>query len=431
MEISGLKDIARLYQGVLFSVATLRLGTGGPCSAGAIRCAQELGKRQKLAAAVSGSAVRAKTHVASLANAGMKDLAAWSSGEFICRSLAKNDLFGLPPQPRVFELGNFVKPQRWTELVHRSPPLEGLVRAGHIRRTESVEHADVCYWDAQEGDHLDHWLEAAVELCVDLEVPLLQPKWSASALETIAPLMDASGTLESTALKVKRLGGRVLSVGKLEGAAEALNLAPRDALLVTLDLGDLVEASTYGMDTLLIFGAQARQQLRVWAEMEAQQERQRRKSLSVSERVAEDSPRMMAAANNPFFAVFQLPSLLAEATAKNKKQREAKRELPQASAELAPEQHQAIEVDTELLLRWCRAVQVEPPRALMSTLSWSSADESEKTSPVKEAVKQPAPEACAHEEPEPEPKGESLETLLAQIEGKIMANACKCTQTRA
>lgn len=421
MEISGLKDIARLYQGVLFSAATLRLGNGGPCSAGAIRCAQELAKRQKLVAAVSGSALRAATHVSSFRDAGM-DLAAWSSGEFICRSLAEGDLFGLPQQPRVFELGSFVKPRRWTELVHRSPPLEGLVRAGHIRRTESVEHADVCYWDAQDGDQLDHWLEAAVELCVDLEVPLLQPKWSATALEAIAPLMDTSGTLESVALKVKRLGGRVLSVGKLEGAVEGLNLTPRDALLVTLDLGDLVEASTYGMDALLLFGGQARQQLRVWAEMEAQQERQRRKTLSVSERVAEDSPRMMAAANNPFFAVFQLPSLLAEATAKNKKQRESKqskREVPHTSAELPPEQ-QAIEVDTELLLRWCRAVQVQPPRALMSTLSWSSSDEVQRTSPAKEPVKQPGPEACP-EPLEPEPKGkkgESLEDLLAQIEGK-------------
>ena len=59
----------------------------------------------------------------------------------------------------------------------------GLVKAGIVKRVDSVENADLCYWDAQartfrrvqiqtqryhrltpdagqEGDRLDHWLEA-------------------------------------------------------------------------------------------------------------------------------------------------------------------------------------------------------------------------------------------------------------------------------
>ena len=42
-----------------------------------------------------------------------------------------------------------------------------------------------------------------------------------------------------------RLGGRVVSCGKLDGAMEALDLdcTGRDVLLVTSQLGDLIEAA--------------------------------------------------------------------------------------------------------------------------------------------------------------------------------------------
>lgn len=45
--------------------------------------------------------------------------------------------------------------------------------------------------------------------------------------------------------KDARLGGRVLSCGKLDGAMEALDLecTSRDVLLVTSQLGDLIEAA--------------------------------------------------------------------------------------------------------------------------------------------------------------------------------------------
>lgn len=45
------------------------------------------------------------------------------------------------------------------------------------------------------------------------------------------------------------MGGRVVSCGKLDGALEALQfdgLAPRDVLLVTHQLGDVVEAAAGG-----------------------------------------------------------------------------------------------------------------------------------------------------------------------------------------
>ena len=40
------------------------------------------------------------------------------------------------------------------------PVAPGLVKANLVKRVDSVEKADLCYWDAQDGDRLDHWLEA-------------------------------------------------------------------------------------------------------------------------------------------------------------------------------------------------------------------------------------------------------------------------------
>ncbi|CAL1129278.1 unnamed protein product [Cladocopium goreaui] len=458
--ISGLKDVARLYRCVLFEASTLRLGPGGPCGAGALRSAKELLEREKMVAAVSGNALQAKAQMAALRDGGMPaGVQSWTSGELINRSLqgaelpAPEALKALASPPRIFELGTFVKPRRWTELVQRNPPLEGLVKANLVKRVDSVEKADLCYWDAQDGDRLDHWLEAVVELCVDLQVPLLQPKWGAAALDAIAPLNDATGTLESVALKMKRLGGRLVSCGKLDGALEGLDfqgLAPRDVLLVTGSLGDLVEASQHGADVLLLLDADVKQQLRTWTEVEARHETQRRKTMSVSQRVAEDSPRMMAAANNPFLSVFQLPSLLAEAAASNRKHREMKEREQRSKAAAAatasvppaevPEEEPKMEEKvaddvTELLDRWCKATKVPLPVAVMSssTLYW---DGPEKETPTA-ALRRPRPAATAAPGAAPGaarrdrglPRGtgqaaapqteESLESLLAQMEKKF------------
>eukprot|EP00435_Cladocopium_sp_Y103_P065766 s123_g27.t1 len=463
--ISGLKDVARLYRCVLFEASTLRLGPGGPCGAGALRSAKELLEREKMVAAVSGNALQAKAQMAALRDGGMPvGVQSWTSGELINRSLqgaelpAPEVLKALASPPRIFELGTFVKPRRWTELVQRNPPLEGLVKANLVKRVDSVEKADLCYWDAQDGDRLDHWLEAVVELCVDLQVPLLQPKWGAAALDAIAPLNDATGTLESVALKMKRLGGRLVSCGKLDGALEGLNfqgLAPRDVLLVTGCLGDLVEASQQGADVLLLVGAEVKQQLRTWTELEARHETQRRKTMSVSERVAEDSPRMMAAANNPFLSVFQLPSLLAEAAASNRKHREMKEREQRSKAAAAataavppaetPEEEPKVKEKvaddvSELLERWCKATKVPLPVAVMSssTLYW---DGPEKETPATTAaLRRPAPAASAaapgsprrrdrgapRDEQAAAPGEESLESLLAQMEKSIRSSGRFC-----
>lgn len=172
--------VARLYRCVLFDVGALRVhgegGLWGPCSAGALHSASELLARDKRVGVLSGSPLRAKVIKAATCEGGLPaEVAAWTSGELICRSLEGSldheVISALPKPPKVFELGIFAKPQRWSDTARRgAPPLEGLARAGHLKRVESIEDANLCYWDAQEGDKLDHWLEAAVELCADLKV---------------------------------------------------------------------------------------------------------------------------------------------------------------------------------------------------------------------------------------------------------------------
>ncbi|CAJ1419276.1 unnamed protein product [Effrenium voratum] len=428
--ISGLKEVARLYRCVLLDASVLsRDGSlWGPSSAGAIRCARELMGREKLVGVVSGSAVQAKALSAAVQEGGLPvGVGTWSSGELISRTLQGKAtceaLSELPERPRVIELGAFVKPRKWAEL--RSPALEGLVRAGHVRRVESVENADFCYWDVQEGDKLDPWLEAAVELCADLKIPLVQPQWSQRALEKMAPLLDRSGTLEGVTEKMRRLGGRVLSVGKLDDCLQGLawDLSPRDVLLVTSRLGDLVEAAQLGADALLLFGPSVQGQLGAWREAQRQSQTERRKTLSVSQRVAEDSPGMMAAATNPFLSVFQLPSLLAEATSRNLKHREAQRAgsgtaSGEAKAELKDARRQQATPedapDMEMLGKWCEVEKIQPPVAMMPSLLWDDQppSASQERRSVGSLPKEPATATAGPE---------SLESLLAQMSQKNAA----------
>ncbi|CAE7609108.1 unnamed protein product [Symbiodinium natans] len=215
--VAGLKEVARLYRCVLFDVGTLRVGGEGgwwgPCSAGAIRSASELLARDKRVGVIGGSALRSKVVKAAVCEGGLPaGVAAWTSGELICRSLegtSQHEATSALPRPaKVFELGIFVKPQRWSDTARRgAPPLEGLSRSGCVKRVESIEDANLCYWDAQEGDKLDHWLEAAVELCADLKVPLLQPKWGAAALDAVAPLAARSaGSVEAVCANMRKPG---------------------------------------------------------------------------------------------------------------------------------------------------------------------------------------------------------------------------------
>lgn len=95
----------------------------------------------------------------------------------------------------------------------------------------------------------------------------------------------------------------------------------QDILLISPDIGDVIEAGEEGADVLILLGDMAQSQLHA-ARSHAEQEKVvERKRMSVSQRVAEDSPAMLQAATNPLLSVFQLPSLLSEAVRKNAEHR--------------------------------------------------------------------------------------------------------------
>jgi len=93
--VSGLKEVAHLYRCVLLDVGALQIGRDAgaasfwaPCAAGALHSTRELLGREKLVAVVSGTALRSKALAAATRASGLPDgVAAWSSGELICRSL--------------------------------------------------------------------------------------------------------------------------------------------------------------------------------------------------------------------------------------------------------------------------------------------------------------------------------------------------------
>jgi len=266
----------------------------------------------------------------------------------------------------------------------RSPPLAGLEKAGVLQRVSAIEDADICYWDAQEGDDLDAFLEAALELCAEMKVPLLHANRSADGTRTVADSVG-KGSAEAAAARLERLGGRALAAGKLDGCAQGLgwaeDLVPRDVLLVTPDLGDVAEAAKHGVDVILQLGSRAEAQLSAFRHAREQKKAAERKHASVSQRMAEDSPAMLHAASNPFFSVFKLPSLLAEASRKNAEHR-ARVERAQADAVVAAHARGATDAEaaaaasaasrlelqedpSEALRRWCDAMKVPPPAALL------------------------------------------------------------------
>lgn len=155
---------------------------------------------------------------------------------------------------------------------------------------------------------------------------------------------------------------------------------------MTGDVGDVLEASELGIDSLLLLGDQAHSQLNSFKASSEQEKAVQRKTMSVSQRVAEDSPGMLAAAGNPLLSVFNLPSLLAEATRKNAEHRAAK------AAEETQAQQRAVEAKvgkdgpaasrkpvvrqevpsaassaeiSELLELWCRANGAARPAAVL------------------------------------------------------------------
>jgi len=213
--VAGLRDIAHLYQGFLFDASSL-IGNGvgsstGPYAAAALRCARELLGRGKQVAVVHGTASRASALAAAAQQGGLPEgVRTWSSGEFICQSLAAGakartsgvtceqalallPFLGQGRAPRVFELSALARPRRWAEAMARgSPPLASLEQAGAVQRVADIEKADVCYWDVHEGDEVS-WLEATLELCAELKVPLLQGRRGAQALRLLAASSASGG----------------------------------------------------------------------------------------------------------------------------------------------------------------------------------------------------------------------------------------------
>ncbi|OLP91286.1 hypothetical protein AK812_SmicGene27018 [Symbiodinium microadriaticum] len=103
--------VARLYRCVLFDVGALRVhgegGLWGPCSAGALHSASELLARDKRVGVLSGSPLRAKVIKAATCEGGLPaEVAAWTSGELICRSLEGSldheVISALPKPPKAY-----------------------------------------------------------------------------------------------------------------------------------------------------------------------------------------------------------------------------------------------------------------------------------------------------------------------------------------
>lgn len=289
----------------------------------------------------------------------------------------------------VFEFGPLVgRPRRWAELASRGdPPLSGL--GGALRRVDGVEDAHFCYWDAPPGDVPSGFVDAALELCADRHVPLLHAARSVGAVRAVAASAP-KGSAEAAAAQLERMGGRSFAVGKLEGCLAGLgwhgDVSPRECLLVSPDLGDVCEAAEHGLDSLLVLSSQAQGQLAGFRSEEALAKASARRLASVSQRVAEDSPDMLAAASNPFLSVFKLPSLLAEASRKNAAHRERMAELQAKAATSAavpaaahvageaPSQAVVTEDFEPLLRRWCDANGVALPAATMlADLRWDIA----------------------------------------------------------
>mmetsp|Transcript_183175 Transcript_183175/g.580735 ORF Transcript_183175/g.580735 Transcript_183175/m.580735 type:complete len:510 (-) Transcript_183175:57-1586(-) len=395
--VGGLREISHLYRGFLFDVALIS-GTAYPQQTKLVtRCARALLEREKRVAVVAGAAGRAASLISAARSAGLPEgIQGWSSGEFVHRGLAAGSLREALPflpedrPPKIFELSSLAKPRRWAEFMARgAPPLTDLGKAGTVKRLEGLEEADLCYWDASEGDEITY-LETTLELCAESKVPLVQVRRGTAAARALAA-SHRKGSAEAGAQLLQKLGGKSFGIGKLAGLPEGLgwmdDFSPQDILLVTGDVGDVLEASELGIDSLLLLGDQAHSQLNSFKASSEQEKAVQRKTMSVSQRVAEDSPGMLAAAGNPLLSVFKLPSLLAEATRKNAEHRAAK------AAEETQAQQRAVEAKvgkdgpaaprkpvvrqevpsaasssaeiSELLERWCRVHGAARPAAVL------------------------------------------------------------------
>lgn len=402
---SGLREVARLYRGVVFDLGLIAGSAAPPRQAALLaRCARALLEGDKRVALVGGIPARASAVASAAKSAGLPDgIATWSSGEFVhrgfasgttpCSELLRTALPMLPTDrpPKIFEMSSIAKPRRWAEFMARGPPLADLGKAGAIKRIDDLEAADLCYWDAAEGDEIME-AEATLELCAHSRVPLVHVRRGTA----VARALEGShgrGSPEAAAAALERLGGKAVGLGKLQGFADGIgwlnDMSPQDILLVSGDLGDVLEASEAGFGSMLLFTGQVHSQLSAFRSNQEQDQAAQRKGMSVSQRVAADSPGMLHAASNPFLSVFQLPSILAEATRKNAEHRaakvatEAKAQKQAVDANIRedesrsrkssakPPQPQPTASAEELaaqLDRWCRSCGARSPIAALAEL---------------------------------------------------------------
>eukprot|EP00927_Polykrikos_kofoidii_P046415 TRINITY_DN4065_c0_g1_i1.p1 TRINITY_DN4065_c0_g1~~TRINITY_DN4065_c0_g1_i1.p1 ORF type:complete len:395 (+),score=55.29 TRINITY_DN4065_c0_g1_i1:224-1408(+) len=388
--VTGLREVAHLYKSFLLSA--------GPLSGGSLICARNLVDRDKHVALVQATPAPASAILrVGRANGLPQDVASWTSGEFVRHCLSTVDYAELPrcpaplqkPRPlRVFELSSISMPRNLKELARRGePPLADLQNLGSIRRVSDIARADVCYWDLPEGDHLGELLEASLELCADNRVPLVHASRSATASIALESIPTTRGTPEDAAASLTRLGGSAFGVGKLDGYTDGLRLHeldPVDILLISDNIGDIAEAADHGVHVLLLLGSVARGQLSAFADAGRQAKAAARQFASVTQRIGEDSPAMLAAANSPFLSFLKLPTLLKETMQRNAEHRKrtAAAVVASTAAKEAPIQ---VETDVsapseedylDLLRSWCTANQVEMPvGVVLGPLTWDGSEE--------------------------------------------------------
>lgn len=403
--LQHLRELAPLYRGFVFEFDVLcgaRIAHAGPQ-----HCIEELLGRGKQVALTRRTTSRASVITTAAEAAGApRGLKAWSAGEFVFRGFSGDPLPGtaevLPflktQRPlKVFELSSLAMPRRMSDLMKRAePPLAVLEKSGAVRRVDNLDNADVCYWDVRDGEHLGELRDASLELCHAHNVPLLYASSGGFAADTLASSY-ADASADHSARTFRLMGGTTFGVDKLQGLTEGLgwagDLACRDVLLVTDNLGDVAAGADHDIDVLLILSNQAEGQLRSLAEGARLEVQAAQKHLSASQRLAKDSPAMLGAAANPFTAVFKLPSLLAQATRQNvehrarvKAEQEERAAGKQAQQTLLPPPPELGADGLELLERWCTAAKVPLPAAVVRApqLLWDS--ESARAAPVPKRV---------------------------------------------
>jgi len=232
-------------------------------------------------------------------------------------------------------------------------------------------------------------LDAVLELCLEFRVPLLHAAHAQAVLTTLGKEAMRPNTAEAHACSFTRLGGRAFGVGKLDGCLPSLQIgansgdviAPQDALLISNDLGDVIESSAHGMDSMLVLedSSQLTSQLSAMAAAAKLEEQIARRTMSVAQRVQDDSPAMMHAASMPFLSFLQLPTLIAKARQQSTELKGTTSDqhvTPKSSADDPKGKPEASMPDDILdaVLVFCKAKGIRAPIGGMPHLRWDEHD---------------------------------------------------------